>query len=73
MPIDRIILETDHHIRASVERVLRARDTFDEVVAVVKKSEGAYLQSKANLARLNGHGGSEPGTRAGSGNGTDRS
>jgi hypothetical protein len=73
MSIDRIILETDHHVRASVERVLKARDTYEEVAAVVKKSEGAYLQSKANLARLNGHGGSEPSARLNSGNGADRS
>jgi hypothetical protein len=53
--IDRIILETDRHIRASVDRVLQARDTFDQVATVVKKSEAAYLESKATLSRMNGH------------------
>jgi hypothetical protein len=70
--IGRTISDTDHHIRASVDRVLKARDAFEHVAALVKKSEAAYLQSRATLARLNGHDGSTPGARLNSGNGADR-
>ena len=59
-PIDRIISETDRHIRASVDRVLQARDAFEEVALVVRKSEMAYVQSKAILSRIDGYDGHGP-------------
>jgi hypothetical protein len=56
-PIDKIIADTDNHVRASVERVMKGRDFFERISASVKKSEAAYAQSQAILARLNGSGG----------------
>jgi hypothetical protein len=55
-PIEKIIADTDTHIRASVERVMKARDFFERISAVVRRSETACAQSQARLARLNGDG-----------------
>jgi hypothetical protein len=57
-PFMKIIADMDQHIRASVDRVLKAREGFEQISDVIKRSETAYLQSKATLLRLNGHDGS---------------
>jgi hypothetical protein len=56
--LGKIIADMDQHVRASIDRVLKAREGFEQVTDVIKRSETAYLQSKATLSRLNGHSGS---------------